>query len=204
LIKNNIDIEAKVDKMENKHTKKIIKHNGDISHLFPQKQSSKKEKMETKIISPITSKKLKESDNELYENKGHDYESYNIINTNIDLEISEIKAEKKLNIKEPIRKQNNIEAVIREDTNSKAEITESGREPSVQEDQEDEENEEEEESYSESEELKDNNINNDMDNNEEESKEENNKENKKNEKEDSHSEHSVNNTNNNNNRYSEV
>lgn len=35
---NNNNLENKVDRIENKNTRKIIKHNGDISHLFPSKK----------------------------------------------------------------------------------------------------------------------------------------------------------------------
>lgn len=37
LVKNNssINLENKIEKIENKNTKKIIQSNGDLSHLFP-------------------------------------------------------------------------------------------------------------------------------------------------------------------------
>jgi hypothetical protein len=37
LIKNNNNLDTKLEKLENKNTKKIIQQNGDISHLFPSK-----------------------------------------------------------------------------------------------------------------------------------------------------------------------
>ncbi len=37
LIKNSINYETKIEKIENKNTKILINKNGDISHLFPSK-----------------------------------------------------------------------------------------------------------------------------------------------------------------------
>ncbi len=35
LVKNNHNIENKVERMENRNIKKIIKNNGDLTHMFP-------------------------------------------------------------------------------------------------------------------------------------------------------------------------
>jgi hypothetical protein len=35
IVKANNNIESRVEKIDNKNTKKILQQNGDISHLFP-------------------------------------------------------------------------------------------------------------------------------------------------------------------------
>ena len=38
IIKSNNNIESRVEKIDNKNTKKILQQNGDISHLFPNRK----------------------------------------------------------------------------------------------------------------------------------------------------------------------
>lgn len=41
IVKTNNNIENRVEKIDNKNTKKILQQNGDITHLFPNSKTNK-------------------------------------------------------------------------------------------------------------------------------------------------------------------